>query len=286
MYRHAVGTWIACSNVLPEDTIIDAVTSLRELSSLAGAGQVYEAIRRTGLADAALIRSQAPDALKYPEQALRRFGLDGSDLSSPYAAGMDAMVVTVDGAERTVQVPAWHGEHAQDEAIEAYDRSGMSVRGIRVVAEGGVKVPSQVKSPDKVDAELGSREERLEQERELRDAARAFVEPDEIVSTFPVTLAAFDPSTVDVSRAMTLMAQMGCDGPTAARLGGSAPRQPGEAITLPEADAGVEAGTAAAPATCSPRPDESPRSGAPAVPPGAPRPSRLAALRARPAPDA
>ena len=287
VYRDAVGTWIAVSNVLPEGTVIDAVTSLQDLSSLAGAGAVYEAIRRVGAADPALIRAQAPDALRHPEHDLRRFGLIGSDLSSPYAAGMDALAVTVDGEERTVQVPAWHGEHVQDEAIEAYDRSGLSVRGIRVLAQGGLKVPSQVKAPDKVDAALGTREERLERERGLRDEARRHVQPDEIVATFPATLAAFDAATVDVSRAMTLMSQMGCDGPTAARLGGSAPRQPGEPISLPEAPAGADAGTGSAGGRpSSPRPAESPRPGAPAVPPGAPRPSRLAALRARRAPDA
>ncbi|WP_375274990.1 hypothetical protein [Methylorubrum thiocyanatum] len=287
VYRDAVGTWVAVSNVLPEDTVIDAVTSLPALSTLSGAGQVFEAIRRVGVADPELIRAQAPDALKHPEAALRRFGLLGADLSSPYAAGMDAYVVNVDGEERTVQVPSWHGEHAQDETVEAYDRNDRSVRGIRRVAEGGLKVPSQVKAPDKVDAILGTREERLAEERELRDAARTFVEPGLVDRTCEVTLAAFDPAAVDVSRAMVLQDQMGCDGPTAARLGGSAPRHPEEAITFPEDPVGGDGGdSAAAPAPTVRRPDESPRPAARAVPSAALPGGRLAALRYRQRPDA
>ncbi|KQO89385.1 hypothetical protein ASF36_23400 [Methylobacterium sp. Leaf90] len=283
VYRDAVGTWVAVSNVLPEDTVIDAVTSLRDLSEMAGAGAVFEAIRRAGVADPDLIRAQAPDALgkRLPELEMRLLGLLGADLSSPYAAGMDAYVVHVGGEERTVQVPAWHGEHALDEAVEAYDRSDLSVRGIRFVAAGGQKVPSQVKAPDKVDAILGTREERLADERALREAAREFVQPLSTDQIFPQQLAAWNPANVDVARAMILAGQMGCDGAKAARLGGSAPYVRQEEITLPDDGTDSEAG----PSERSPLPPARiPGAGptdAPAASPAGPPTSRLASLRAR-----
>lgn len=289
VYRDKVGTWVAISSCLPEGTIIDAVTTLKSLSDLQGAGKVFEAIRRVGVADPELIEAQAPDCC--PRGGIRpvmeRLGLTGGDLSGPFSGGMDAYVVTVDGVQRTIQVPAYHGdEFVLDEIVNSYDASDMKVGGRRRVAQGGLKVPSQAKAPDKVDKALGTRDERLAGERELREAARQHVQPMAHHAIFPnapgVILGAFDPDRVPLDRAMVLARQMGCDGEQAARLGGTAPRRPPEPIVVSDTGSGASAVPGSEPPHGRPAGESLPGAEHDALPgaPPPPRPARgLAALR-------
>lgn len=215
VYRDEVGTWIAISKILPEDTVIDAVTTLDTLADLNKAGAVFEAVRRVGVVDHELLSRLAPDAAPaggYGE-VLDRHGLGGRDVSGPLAKGMDAYRVRVDGQERFVQVPGYDLD-AQQTIIGAYDAVGRQVQGIALVAEGADKVRSQVKAPDKVDAELGMREERAQREEEARQAARehvrAVASSDDWLQPFgPTAPVRVEPEAVDVEIAMILTTQGG-----------------------------------------------------------------------------
>jgi hypothetical protein len=176
VYRDEIGTWIAISKILPEDTIIDAVTTLDTLADLNKAGAVFEAVRRIGVVDQELLSRLAPDAAPAGGfgEVLARKGLGGADVSGPLAKGMDVYRVKVDGETRAVQVPGYDRDPVQT-IIERFDAIGRTVQGATLVAEGATKIPSQAKTADKVDLEMGSREERLAQEEEARQAEKGRV---------------------------------------------------------------------------------------------------------------
>lgn len=159
--------WIAFSRVLPEGTIIDAITSLRKISDMKGAGRLFEAVRRAGVLDPEILPRDLRGALGYAATA-NDLGLSSTgEEQSPFAAGLNRYAVDVDGTERQVLVPAYH-EAPVSAVAEAYDALGKSVRGVRLVAQGTSPEPSQRKALDKIDAEIGSRNERAEHERVAR----------------------------------------------------------------------------------------------------------------------
>ncbi|AWV14813.1 hypothetical protein A3862_04265 [Methylobacterium sp. XJLW] len=166
--------WVAMSKVLPEDTVIDAVTTLEKMSDLNGAGKLLDAVRRVGVLDVELLAKLAPDlkGIYGHPGAARNIGLDRPGAAGPFAAGFDHYVVNADGTDREVLIPAYH-EDPTSAAAEAYDAAGMSVRGVRLVASGSDPQRSQVKALDKVDAELGGRDERYAAEEAARAAAVA-----------------------------------------------------------------------------------------------------------------
>lgn len=166
--------WVAMSRVLPEDTVIDAVTTLEKMSDLTGAGKLFDAVRRVGVLDVELLSKLAPDlkGIYGHPGAARNLGLDKPGTAGPFAAGFDHYVVNTDGVDREVLIPSYH-EDPTSAAAEAYDAAGMSVRGVRLVASGSDPQRSQVKALDKVDAELGGRDERFAAEEAARAAAVA-----------------------------------------------------------------------------------------------------------------
>ncbi|WP_454104470.1 hypothetical protein [Methylorubrum extorquens] len=166
--------WVAMSRVLPEDTVIDAVTTLDRLSDLDGAGPLFDAVRRVGVLDVSLLSTLAPDlrGIHGMQAAARHVGLDKPGAAGPFAAGFDHYVVNADGEDRHVLIPGYH-EDPTSAAAEAYDAAGISVRGVRLVASGSDPHRSQRKALDRVDAEIGGRDERYAAEEAARAEAVA-----------------------------------------------------------------------------------------------------------------
>ena len=230
-----------------------------------GAGAHFEGIRRAGVADPALIRQVAPDAADGPT-TLATHGLAGAVLSSEMAAGMDVWSVTVEGETRVVQVPGYYDE-AASEIVDAYDRAGKRVDSLRLVKEGTGKVRSEAKPADRIDEELGSREERRAAEADARAVAQGHVPapsrpfgPDSVMSVGRA------PAATDVEVAMILATQCSVDPKEAARLNATA--------NLDEA--GEEAETATG------RTDGAPLPSVPTLPGS---PAAMRALAGRRAPD-
>lgn len=166
--------WVAMSKILPESIVIDAVTSLNKLSDPRGAGKLLDAIRRVGVVDPELLAGQARDlsgVQGLPAQ-MRALDLDEAGKASAFGTGFDLYSVKVGDEERRVAVPAYHADPVSA-VCDAYDRSGLSVRGVRLVARGSDPVPSRRKVPDRIDAEIGTSDERAEAEATTRDAAVA-----------------------------------------------------------------------------------------------------------------
>lgn len=219
VYRDDVGLWIAVSRVLPAGIVVDAVTTLRSLSTMRGAGAHFEAVRRAGgVADPEVIARVAPDVGVGPT-TLASHGLAGTDTTGELAAGMDVWSVTADGRARVVQVPGYH-EEAASEIVDAYDRAGMRVDSLQLVREATGKVPSERKKADKVDDELGTRDERREAEAAARAAAQAHVpQPERPFGDAPNLLTVGrEPRATDVEVAMILATQCEVDPQEAARL--------------------------------------------------------------------
>ncbi|SEO94395.1 Bifunctional DNA primase/polymerase, N-terminal [Methylobacterium sp. ap11] len=166
--------WVAMSKVLPEGIVIDAVTSLDKLSDPRGAGKLLDAIRRVGVVDPELLAGQARDlsgVQGLPAQ-MRALDLDKAGKASAFGGGFDLYAVKVGGEERFVPVPAYHIDPVSA-VCEAYDRSGLSVQGVRLVAKGSDSEPSRRKILDRIDAEIGTSDERAEAEAAARDAVVA-----------------------------------------------------------------------------------------------------------------
>ncbi|ACS43928.1 Hypothetical protein MexAM1_META2p1160 (plasmid) [Methylorubrum extorquens AM1] len=178
--------WVAVSSVFPEGIVVDAVTTVDTLATLKGAADIHEAVRRVGVLDQALIKDQAPELWPHVLKAIGRTGIARDGNAAPAARGLDRHVVRVSRddprtgerrvEEREVMIPASAGD-AISAAVEAYDRSDIRMERTRLVTRGAVPVPSQVRAPDALDGEIGSRDERRQAEREARAKARAVVPP-------------------------------------------------------------------------------------------------------------
>jgi len=163
--------WIAASRVVPEDVVVDAVTTVENLAALQGAAEVHEAIRRVGILDRGVIERVAPDLSARLALALSGSGIASQGQASPVARGLDKYAVRIDGAEREILVPASAPDPVST-AMEAYDLAGHRVETMRLVVKGATPVPSQIRAPDAVDEEMGGRDERRALEEEARDLAR------------------------------------------------------------------------------------------------------------------
>lgn len=178
--------WVAVSSVFPEGIVVDAVTTVDTLATLKGAADIHEAVRRVGILDQALIKEQVPELWPHVLKAINRTGIARDGNAAPAARGLDKHVVRISRndpstgerrvEEREVMIPA-SATDAISAAVEAYDRSDIRMERTRLVARGGVPVPSQVRAPDALDKEIGSRDERRQAEREARAKARAVVPP-------------------------------------------------------------------------------------------------------------
>lgn len=169
--------WIAVSNVIPSDTIIDAVTTVEALSTLKGAAAIHEAVRRVGVLDRQLIAEQVPD-VRLGLHAILGHGIGPKGQDDPAGRGLDAYAIRIEGeaAPREVLIPA-SAPDAISTAAEAYDRSGKRVLSVRLVQQGATPVPSTVRAPDAIDAEMGSRDARRAEEERVRALAREVVPP-------------------------------------------------------------------------------------------------------------
>ncbi len=173
VYRDDVGLWIAVSRVLPAGIVVDAVTTLRSLSTMRGAGPYFEAVRRAGgVADPEVIARVARTLV----WGRRRWPLTGWPAPTHRPRSRPAWTCgrSPPGRARVVQVPGYH-EDAASEIVDAYDRAGMRVDSLQLVREASGKVPSERKKADRVDDELGTRDERREAEAAARAAAQAHV---------------------------------------------------------------------------------------------------------------
>lgn len=170
-------TWIAVSSVIPDDIIIDAVTTVETLSTLKGAAAIHEAIRRVGILDRKLFAEQVPD-VRLGLHSLLGHGISPTGQADPAGRGLDSYAVQIDGEAkpRVVLVPASASDPISTVA-EAYDRSDMRVLSVRLEMKGAVPVPSQVRAPDAVDAHIGSRDARRQDEERARASAREVVPP-------------------------------------------------------------------------------------------------------------
>ncbi|SFU94301.1 MULTISPECIES: bifunctional DNA primase/polymerase [unclassified Methylobacterium] len=168
--------WIAGSKVLPHGFVVDDVVSMGDLADPARVGALFDAIRRTGIADAGVIEDRAFDSrLKGATAAvLHELGLDGADMSGRWSKGMVAVKVEVDGGEAAVrQVPAYVPEAGlRDHVVAAYAVTGREVDTVEYLGRGAQPAGGYARTEegDKVVAEVGTRAARVDAELATRDA--------------------------------------------------------------------------------------------------------------------
>jgi len=168
--------WIAGSKVLPAGFVVDDVVSMGDLADPARVGALFDAIRRTGIADAGVIEDRAFDSrLKGATAAvLHELGLDGANMSGRWSKGMVAVRVEVDGGEAAVrQVPAYVPEAGlRDHVVAAYAVTGREVDTVEYVGRGAQPAGGYARTEegDKVVAVVGTRAQRVDAELATRDA--------------------------------------------------------------------------------------------------------------------
>lgn len=165
--------WIAGSKVLPEGFVVDEVVSMSDLADPARVGAVFDAIRRTGVADASVIAEHAWDSrLKgMPAAVLHELGLDTADMASRWSTGMMSVEAVVDDVSTIVQVPAYVGDPVAH-VRETYERLGRTVTETEFLGHGAQPAGGYARSEegDKVVAEVGTRAQRVEAELATRQA--------------------------------------------------------------------------------------------------------------------
>ena len=169
--------WIAGSRVLPEGFVIDDVVSLADLADPTRLGKVFDALRRTGVADASVFEDRASDSvMKKPSAAvLHELGLDGRDVSGRTSKGMYSARVTVDGETVERQFPAYLVGEDLDyggPVYAAYRAAGREAEDVEIIALGADRANgfTRPETGDKVVAEIGGRRERADAELVAREA--------------------------------------------------------------------------------------------------------------------
>ncbi|WP_146221780.1 MULTISPECIES: bifunctional DNA primase/polymerase [Methylobacteriaceae] len=200
--------WIAGSKVLPEGFVVDDVVGMADLADPARVGALFDAIRRTGVADARVIAERAPDSRLRGAAAavLHELGLDAPDATSRWSKGMAAVEAVVDGVSTTVQVPAYVGDPVAH-VRETYAAFGMDVTETEFLALGAQPAGGYARSEegDKVVAEVGTRAARAAREISVREEVRASF--DRVASNFRTDAATlFGPHGIDMDEQMVLVA--------------------------------------------------------------------------------
>ncbi len=168
--------WIAVTSCIPEGVIVDELVSLADISrGDSKRARIFEAARRTGVIEAEL--SALPGLIDK-----RAAGEAAARLSrrrmSREAYGVAAHV-RGEAEERLVFVPG-HSQDPLGDVYRALNSKGLVVhpRDIYVVNEPELRTHEGVKAPDKVDAEMGSREERAA--LELADREKLMTEAENL----------------------------------------------------------------------------------------------------------
>lgn len=166
--------WIAGSKVLPHGFVVDDVVSMGDLADPVRVGAIFDAIRRTGIADAAVIEARAPDSRLRGTAAavLHELGLDGADMSGRWSKGMRAVRVEVDGETVERQIPAWVADGAiVAHTVSAYAAAGHEADTVESLGRGAQPAGGypRTEEGDKVVAEVGTRAARADRELAVRD---------------------------------------------------------------------------------------------------------------------
>ncbi len=163
------------TSCIPEGTILDDVTSLEDWKrGSVMAPELWAALQATGVIDPDLIPALRPDIISAPE-AVRRLmavaGLDGrtGTCRSRWARGLTAvrMPLAGDTEPRFVYVLT-HGEDHARRVTDAARQARVRLGGVpKIAGRGTDPVDAPERAPDRLDAEIGPKHERVA--RETRD---------------------------------------------------------------------------------------------------------------------
>lgn len=168
--------WIAVTSCIPEGVIVDELVSLADISrGDSKRAPIFEAARRTGVIEAELSALPGLIDKKAAGEAAARLS---KRRMSREAYGVAAHV-RGEAKERLVFVPG-HSKDPLGDVYRALNSKGLVVhpRDIYVVSEPDLRTHEGVKAPDKVDAEMGSREERAA--LELADREKLMTEAENL----------------------------------------------------------------------------------------------------------